>query len=445
MKITKTSKIVMSLAAVSIMSVGLNAADWLSIAGTEPSMIKVDGKKVKNTNNKPHFWGFIQVGYQKDYGTVVQKNGINKTPFAMLAPDLDSQSGFEVNRARLAARGMIDKDNKLDYFFMTEFGEDGVTSPAGHITGNHLTDASITYRGVPHANIRLGQFKYPGSEEGLRAVFASSYRNFTTATNQLLLERFLPNDAAQTSPGNYRAAPVESVGAFRDRGVEVFDTEKVADNVTVTLAGMVGNGTGLSSVNSSENVTYYAYAASEYLFGKGRGYGTQSFKGFAWYQNGKRRLNNNDYTRERYGLGINYFHKGLRVGIEYIKAKGMIYNGAKDTDPSAYAANWEYAMAASKKNEADGGYINLAYFVVPKKVDVMVRYDYLNRLTNLNAAGGERDYKTTTLGLSYHFQGPTRIDVNYAIRSLDAPNNANAQKITDNMGNLLSIQGTYKF
>jgi hypothetical protein len=215
--------------------------------------------------------------------------------------------------------------------------------------------------------------------------------------------------------------------------------------VTVTAAAMVGNGTGLSSSNSTTQMTYYGYLASEYLFGKGKGYGTQSLKGFMWYQNGKRRLNNNDYTRERYGLGFNYFQKGLRVGAEYIKARGMIYNGAKDADDSAYNGDWQYAMAAAYKNEADGGYINVAYYVLPKKVEAMVRYDYLNRLTNLNATGGERDFKTTTLGLSYHFKGPTRIDMNYAFRTLDAPNNANAQKITDNMGNLLSIQATLKF
>ena len=176
---------------------------------------------------------------------------------------------------------------------------------------------------------------------------------------------------------------------------------------------------------------------------KGKGYYTESFKGFAWYQNGKRQLNNQDYTRERYGLGVNYFHNGLRVGAEYIKAKGMIYNGAKDIDPSAYSGDWDYQIAADKSNEADGGYINAAYFFIPKKWEAMVRYDYLDRLTN--SAPNERKFKTTTLGLSYHFKGPTRIDVNYAFRSVDAPNNAKAQKVLDNMGNLLSIQATYKF
>jgi hypothetical protein len=455
MKNILNKRIVLSAIALSVMASQAGAADWLSIAETEPSMIKVDGKKVKNVNTKPRFWGFIQAGYQQDFGTKVVGTDATKaktynknlTPFVMLTPSLTSQAAWEINRARIAIRGMVDKDNTLNYFFMTEFGEDGITSPAGHITGNHLTDASISYTAIPYVNIRMGQFKYPGAEEGLRAVFASSYRNFTTATNQLLLERFLPNNATQTTGTDlYTAATETSVGAFRDRGAELFYTIPVADKMTVSYAGMVGSGTGLSSENATGNPTLYGYMAGEYLFGKGKGYGTQSFKVFAWYQDGDRLLNNHKYSRTRYGLGFNYFKSGLRVGAEWMKAKGMIYNGAKDTDNTTpYNSNWEYQIAAGSENEADGGYLNVEYFVLPKKVSAMVRYDYLNRLTNAKNTGGERDFKTTTLGLSYHFIGPTRIDVNYAFRTLDAPGNANAQKVTDNMGNLLSVQGTLKF
>lgn len=436
------------MVAIGILSSAAHATDWLSIAGTEPSFVKKEGKKVENHNNKPHFWGFVQVGYQKDYGDIFTpatgpKEGLNLTPFSMLPPSLDNQSGFEVNRARLAVRGMFDKENTLNYFFMTEFGEDGITKPAGHASNNYLTDASITYRGIPNLNVRLGQFKYPGSEEGLRAVFASTYRNFTTAGSQLLLERFLPNNATAVSPGTFQAAPKQSVGAYRDRGVELFNTTKIADKTTLTWAGMVGSGTGMSSTNASGSPTYYGYLATEYLFGKGKGYYTQSLKGFTWYQNGKRQLNNQDYTRERYGVGLNYFKDGLRVGAEYIKAKGMIYNGAKDVDHDPYGTNWEYQIAADKNNEADGGYVNVQYFFVPKKWEAMVRYDYLDRLTN--SVAGERKFKTTTVGLSYHFKGPTRIDLNYAFRDAEAPGNAKAQKVLDNSGNLLSVQATLKF
>jgi hypothetical protein len=405
-------------------------------------MIRVDGKKVLNKNNRPHFWGFIQVGYQKDYGTIVDKSGTNKTPFVMIAPNLDSQSGFEVNRARLAVRGMIDKENQFNYFFMTEFGENGITSPAGHPSNNHLTDASITYRGLPYLNVRAGQFKYPGSEEGMRAVFASEYRNFTTASSQLLLERFIPNNS-QNIEGVYQGTPEQSVGAYRDRGVELFNTLHIQKDITLSLAGMLGNGTGLSSTNTSGQLTYYAYLASEYLFHQGKGYFTESLKGFIWYQNGKRQLNNTDYTRERYGAGLDYFHNGLRIDIEYIKAKGMIYNGAKDISGDSDSTDWQYQIAADKNNAADGAYISTQYYIIPHKVEILARYDYLNRL--INSFMGERDFTTTTIGLSYHFKGSNRIDLNYAFRDITAPHNDIAQDILDNTDNLLSLQATLKF
>jgi len=409
-----------------------NAADWLYLSATEPL-------------NAPSFrvWGFTQIGYQKDYGTIFNKDGINKTPFAMIPPSLEKQSGFELNRARLALRGKFDKANTFNYFVMSEFGINGITKPAGHSSNNYLTDLSVTYRAIPYLNIRIGQFKYPGSEEGMRAVFASEYRNFSNAGSQLLLERFIPNNSQEVSPDRFQAAPTTSVGAFRDRGVELFYTFALKKNIKLSLAGMVGSGTGLSSENFSGKPTYYAYLANEYIFGGKKGYFQESLKSYAWYQNGKRRLQNRNYTRERYGFGIDYFHKGLRIDLEYIKAKGMIYNGAKDVESDPYGVDWEYQIAASSDNKADGAYISTQYYIVARRVELLMRYDYLHRLTN--SAKGRRDYKTTTVGLSYHFYGANRIDLNYAFRSIDAPDNQSADEIVENVGNLLSVQATLKF
>ena len=130
------------------------------------------------------------------------------------------------------------------------------------------------------------------------------------------------------------------------------------------------------------------------------------------------------------------------MGAEYIHAKGMIYNGAKDMNADPYNNYWGYEIAAGEQNVADGGYFNVQYFVIPKKIEVMARYDWLNRLTN--STTGERVFKTTTIGLSYHFKGATRIDLNYAFRNAIAPGNTKAQKVLDNTGNLLSIQATIK-
>jgi len=205
---------------------------------------------------------------------------------------------------------------------------------------------------------------------------------------------------------------------------------------------MIGSGTGLSSENQPNKPTYYAYAAGEYSFGHGKGYLSEAIKLFVWYQNGKRRIDNHDYMRERYGMGVDYFHNGLRIDVEYIKARGMIYNGIKDIDTQPGSENWEYVIAADSDNVADGAYVNLQYYIT-KKIELLARYDYLNRLTN--SSSDERDFKTTTLGLSYHFKGATRVDFNYAFKDIKAPNNISAEEILDNCDDLLSIQLTWKF
>ncbi len=53
----KTKKIILSLAAMSVLSAGLHAADWLSIAGTEPSFIKKGGQKIERRLSP---WGSSQ-------------------------------------------------------------------------------------------------------------------------------------------------------------------------------------------------------------------------------------------------------------------------------------------------------------------------------------------------------------------------------------------------
>ncbi len=133
----------------------------------------------------------------------------------------------------------------------------------------------------------------------------------------------------------------------------------------------------------------------------------------------------------------------LRLGPEYIKAKCMIFNGAKDMDINPDNNSWGYEIAAGKNNIADGSYVNAQYFVFAKRLEVIARYDWLNCLTN--SEKGERVFKTTTIGLSYHFKGATRIDLNYSFRDSKASGNDNAQKVLNNTGNILSVQATVKF
>lgn len=440
----------------------LSAANWLTLQGTQPEMVAPKGMKVPYRSKTPKVWGFIQTNYKQDFGDIlVAKDGKNKTPFSLLNPNLDDQSGFNVFRARLALRGMADKENKVNYFFMTEFANNGINNLAGHrVTATYFTDASVTLKHIPGAKIRMGMFKTPGNEEGLRAVFVSPYIEFTSMVNQQMLERKVRDvGGAQTgksaggaSTFHYTSSAVDQpIGAFRDTGLQIFDTFNLYKNWSLSYAYMYGNGSGISMSGSDAEATHYGYFALEDDFGKGRGFYTESLKLFGWVQKGKRVLystvngSTSEITadRNRYGVGILYYKNGLRAEVEYMTAAGMIFTGAKDTDSDPLKEDWQFQFAASKANKADGGYLNLQYELVPKRFELFGRYDYMNRLTNDEK--GERVFKTTTLGCSYRFKGATRIDFNYLFRVATAPGNSTAQTVLDNMGNRVAIQITAVF
>jgi hypothetical protein len=442
----------------------VNAADWLMLQGTQPDMVAPQGVKVPYMNPMPVVFGFIQANYEKDFGDVaISPAGVHLTPFSLLNPNLEDQSGFNVSRARVAVRGMADSENLVNYFLMTDFGNNGVNNLGGHSeVATYFTDASITLKHIPGAKVRAGIFKTPGSEEGLQAVFVSPYIDFTVMTNQQLLERQISDvGMAQTGASAGGAAAVhytstkvdKPIAAFRDAGAQVFDTFKFQDDWGLSYAYMYGNGTGIALINSDNQATHYGYLAAEKLFGAGQGYFTESMKFYVWGQSGSRTLNSFDKTtaitteieadRKRYGLGMTYYRNGIRFEAEYMKAKGMIFTGPKDVDTNPAMEDWQFQFASGNENEANGGYVNLQYEIIPKKLEVFGRYDFSNRLTN--DPKGEREFKTTTLGTSYRFRGATRIDLNYVIKNTEAPGNANAQKVLDNEGNRIAVRITADF
>ena len=421
----------------------LFSSDWVIIQGTEPSMIKKDGKKVKNTILTPKFWGFAQLKAEKNYSDVVEKNGIDKSGFAYVAPNLQRQNQIQLIRARLGLRGVLTDDNKINYFTLTAFGYNGITEPAGETHHTYLTDASITFRYIPKVNVRMGLMKYPGSEEGMQARFASSFINFTQMSNFLLLEK-TPKD--EKIAGDYFQGRADrSVGAYRDTGIMLFDRFKIDDKWNFTYSAMLGNGSGLQWNNQNDNhYTTYGYLALQRSFEKGKGYYHQDFKTYLWYQEGKRELSSQKklYERIRYGVGTRYYKDGLRLEAEYTRAEGMIFTGARDSNPISNERDWNYSVEAAKENKSYGYYLSSAYEFYPK-VEAMIRYDELDNMTNESAK--ERIFKTTTLGLTYHFKGATRVDLNYLFRDADAPGNSNAQDVLNNMGDVITLQFTYKF
>jgi hypothetical protein len=424
-------KIALMIAAIAgcLMTQTAYSANWLMLQGTETEK--------QGEAPRAHVWGFIQAQYQYDNSDANPAGGY--IPPKLIGPNLDDQSGFNVNRARIGVRGTgFPLDSKVNYFILTEFGNNGITYGDD---GKHLTDASITLNHIPGARIRMGQFKYPGAEEGLQAIHVFDYINFTSVTNQLLLERFPNpdgsdlNQAPTATPNADMNQYSQSVGAFRDVGIQVFDTFK-ASNWEHSYALMVGNGNGLNRGDNDSNKDLYVYWSSELVFG-GKGGRREGWKLFAWYQDGKR-TNAYDRTQEqdrtRAGVGTKYLKKPFRVTAEYMDGEGMIFQGQ------------HRPQHIFNNEEANGGYIEGGWYIGNTNLEIDLRYDTYTRGENhpTSAENDESTADTITVGGQYHFNKKTRINLEYASRDYESDTAAtNTQQ--DGVDGRFAIQVTHIF
>ncbi len=396
-------------------------ANWLQLQGTEP----------QGAEQLAKVWGFVQVQYQDDSSTA-NPGGLFVPP-KLIGPNLDSQSAFNVNRARIGVRGVaMPLDQKINYFLLLEMGNNGITAPENSVA--KATDASVTFNHLDGMRFRLGLFKTPGFEEGLQAIHVFDYINFTWVANQMMLERFpnanyTGNSAPQLSPPESALNGFNrSVGAFRDVGVQVFDWFKVGDGWEVSYAAMVGNGNGLNFSDNDDNKDTYFYLSAEKPYG-GKGGRRQGLKFFAWTQNGVRTadLTNDDtfntveYDRDRSGFGAKYLRNGIRVSAEYLTGKGMIFQGPHNSsfgigpgqgNPASPAGSGAFA-------EATGYYVEGGYRFPGTKWEIDLRYDQYNRLEDDRF---EIEYSRTTLGVQYFFNPRVRFALNYEMRDADAIN-----------------------
>jgi hypothetical protein len=392
------------------------AANWLMLQGTEPA----------GAAERARPWGFIQVQYQKDYSDPNAAGAY--VPPKLIGPNLESQETFNVNRARIGLRGAnFPLDDKTNYFILAEFGNNGITAKNG--ADARLTDASVTFNHIRGARVRAGLFKYPGAEEGLQAIHVFDYINFSSVSNQLLLERFPnrqftgnvpPQDIPPQTPFNGFDAPV---GAFRDVGVEVFDAFH-AGAWEHSYAVMYGNGNGLDMADRDDHKDLYLYLSTERVYG-GKGPRRQGLKFFVWNQSGKRSYDgNNDgiaeaYDRDRSGIGVKYLRNPWRATAEYMEGEGMIFNGPDKPSfglvPPSVGNPDHPANGLNAK--ASGWYVEGGWRVPDTRWELDLRYDIYNRLKD---SPFELEFKTTTAGVQYFFNKKTRVALNYSMRDFEA-------------------------
>ncbi|MHB8254206.1 MAG: hypothetical protein ACYDEV_11025 [Acidiferrobacter sp.] len=456
---------------------GAHATNWFQLQGTEPSGIAAP----------VHVFGFIQPTYQDAGGSAV--NGLTGPAalfngavpkFNEVAPQNTSSHSFNMLRARIAVRGtVLPISNKIDYFIMAEFGNNGYT---GNASGSNprLTDASVTFNEIPGARVRVGLFKTPGPEEVLQGIPDFDYINFTNVSAQLIQNQFIsgmayaPVAATQgVGPGGYlvNAAPIN---AGRDTGVQIFDWFNNGP-WQFAYAGMVGNGSPLYANATSNSSDYYGRLQESYIFNHSKGPHQAGVTAWVWDHLGHQVLDvgnsgggfsQQNYIFKRYGLGAQFrsgFMKpgALRVTGELMRGTGWILSQAPFAGPvggpnpglansNSTALDTE-TLYPGANNAAVGGYVETGVFVT-KHWDLEARYDQYNRMTN--NPGLERVFKTTTLGVQYYISPMARVTLNYAINRVDIPHLAsvgptaaqnNASAVASAKDNVIAVQTTLLF
>ncbi len=434
----KKTTTVLAVAGAMFIAGNANATNWLKLQGTEDP----------GSGARAKVWGFLQPTYQKDLSS-----GTGPEP-TRIGPNLTNQEQFQLLRARIGVRGTaLPLDDNVNYFIMAEFGDNGATDGGkyGQKMPGRLMDASVTLNNIPHARIRAGLFKTPGSEEVFQGIAALDYINFTWVGNQFLLERF--SNGVTNGNGSAPLTPAEaswgtSFGAARDTGIQVFDWFRTGD-WEHSYALMIGNGAGLEpataeSVSGSHDI--YAYWSSEKVYG-GKGPFQQGWKTYVWYQGGQRQIDITDdsianpttHDRTRYGIGTRYRKGDFRIGGEYIAGKGMIFQGPEKP-------NFGIPPNADLDGDANGYYVDFGYYVPNSNWEADLRYDVYNRSSS-SATLGAAFYRTT-VGAQYHFNKKTRLLVNYEIRSANTTGstpNANLAAGLPQIGNRIGAQITTIF
>jgi hypothetical protein len=388
-----------------------NAVNWLMLQGTER-----DGQAPR-----AKVWGFLQPTYQKDTSDSTAAEPTR------IGPNLEKQSQFQLQRARIGVRGLgFPLDSNVNYFVLAEFGQNAITDGGiyGVKQGAKLTDASITLNHIDGARIRMGLFKTPGPEEIFQGIFTFDYINFTDVSNQMMLERFtsgVNSTADGSNPFSASEASWDSFGAGRDIGIQVFDSFK-SGGWDHSYAVMIGNGNGLNTGGHADGEDTYLYWSSEKIMAGGKGPWAHGLKMFAWSHNGKRKVDLTDdgsdnakvYDRKRSGVGARYRAGNWRVSGEYMMGEGMIFQGPEKPNMGIGAV----AATQDLNGESDGYYLDVGYYIPATKWELDARYDVYNRSTTHALLTAE--FKTLTLGVQYHLNRKTKLTLNYAMRDASA-------------------------
>lgn len=278
--------------------------------------------------------------------------------------------GFDIRRARLDIKGNLSP--YFSYGMLAEFAG----SPK-------LLDAFGEIKLFDYLNVTLGQFKIPFSYENLASDSKSELIDRSQVVEALVARR---NDVIGDHNG--RDLGVQAGGSFIKNG----------DKYMIDYRLGLFNGNGINT-NEPDTFNEAKDLAARLIFHplKGLDIGGSYYNGFSYFTTSKTQPKAN-HERSRIGVELNYVFQNFLLRGEYIKG----------TDASV---------------NREGFYILGGYYIIPKKLQVVVKYDQYDRDISKSS-----DITTNfVVGTSYNFNNFARLLASYTIRKeqTDQVNNNN--------------------
>ena len=278
-----------------------HSANWFKLRGTEPG----------GTAHTLQVWGFLQPRYVTDQSKDINisvgpaalqgaLNGSHVVP-GTIPRERQVQDSFYMRRARIGIRGtMLPINNDVDYFILTEWGQNGVTDGGGNssIGGGaaELLDASVTFNQLSGqiddnglhklgARFRLGQFLFSQTSEALS--HSTPGRRVHMFFPEITFFNSLRRRTFDNANGNFPGE--RSVNAARDIGAEVFDFGEFGNPdkpYEFTYSFALGNGDTIGEFNQDDNLRKYAWLSFGRLLDNTRGPRRHDWMIYGFWQDG---------------------------------------------------------------------------------------------------------------------------------------------------------------
>ena len=290
---------------------------------------------------------------------------------------------FYLRRARISLTGKF----KEDFDFRVEADFAGTLGESTSMRAQ-LTDAFVNWTHFDFASVRVGQFKSP-----------FGYEQLVSDPKLLTIERSLANDrltlgrqiGAQVFGDFFEKRLSYSTGVFNGTGVNTSGNDNDAFLWAGRVSGAPWQGKVLGQA-SRWNVGVDGFATKD----KGLT-STPAVTDFGFDSTPTTAAADNVFTGQRVGGGID---TQVQVGpfdfwAEYLRAK--------------------FEQSLGRDSDAEGWYVQGAYFVVPKRVQALLKFDTFD--PNSDIGGNSTD--TWTFGVNYYIKGDDlKIQLNYLLSDI---------------------------